>query len=309
MTVFSVVMPVFNKQHYISRSIDSVLNQTISDIELIIVNDGSTDESQIIIDSYTDPRIRVIQQRNSGVSAARNRGISEACSQWIAFLDADDEYLPTFLEEVIFCSQKFPQAGAIYADPIWMRGDVQVNSFLRAESPTLLPDYFEHIVFNDGNEIHTSCVAVKKSVFHLAGKFPVGVRVGEDSDMWMRLAWTTRIAHIPKPLSIYHMDAGDSNWEDDILEEAYWVATYRTWLLQRRIPASQERSTAIYYQRYILSKALKHALLGNKKAARALIFKTANWSQVPKKYAVKVFLYALLPINEFRSIFLNCKSG
>ena len=94
----SVVVPLFNKAGYVTRCLDSILGQTFGDFELIVVNDGSTDGSEVLVSSYTDRRIRLIGQANAGPGAARNRGLMEARGEYVAFVDADDEWLPQYLE-------------------------------------------------------------------------------------------------------------------------------------------------------------------------------------------------------------------
>lgn len=302
MPFFSVVIPLYNKQTYIKRSLNSVLAQTMTDFEVVVIDDGSTDSSAAIVKSILDQRVRLIQQQNSGVSAARNRGISECYGEWVAFLDADDEYFPECLQEMYSCVKKFPQAGAVYVDPVWFRDGEQINVVSQtAETYELLPDYFDQIIFHGGNEINSSCVAVKKAVFSQAGLFPVGITIGEDSDMWMRIAWSTQIAHVSKALSIYHMDAGESDWEKELLNEAYWVKTYNSWLTEGRISENKLKSSARYFQRYILSRALRLALKGKKHEARRMLIENVDWLVAPKRYAFKVLLYSIFPIRELRS--------
>ncbi len=98
--LFSVIIPLYNKATTVERAIRSVLKQTVQDFEIIVVNDGSTDRGPIVVSAINDPRIRLIHQSNAGVSAARNRGIAESKYDLIAFLDADDEWLPEFLETI-----------------------------------------------------------------------------------------------------------------------------------------------------------------------------------------------------------------
>lgn len=111
---FSVVIPLYNKQNYIKETIKSVLNQTFQDFEIVIVNDGSKDDSVKVVESIQDDRIKLVHQENSGVSVARNMGIKEANAKYIAFLDADDLWLPEFLQTIYELIQNFPDAG-LYA--------------------------------------------------------------------------------------------------------------------------------------------------------------------------------------------------
>ena len=109
----SVVVPLYNKAAYVQRALDSISAQTHPDFEAIVVDDGSTDEGPRIAESHTDPRIRVIRQVNGGPGAARNRGIAEARSELVAFLDADDEWLPDFLTSSVSALAANPQAAAV----------------------------------------------------------------------------------------------------------------------------------------------------------------------------------------------------
>jgi len=111
---FSIVIPLYNKEATIARAIQSVLNQTVQDFEIVIVNDGSTDKGPDIVSAIKDSRIRLIHQENQGVSAARNKGIAEAKYDLIAFLDADDEWHPQFIEEILNLKSKYPMCD-VYA--------------------------------------------------------------------------------------------------------------------------------------------------------------------------------------------------
>ncbi|MCH7785011.1 MAG: glycosyltransferase family 2 protein, partial [Bacteroidetes bacterium] len=106
--MISVIIPLYNKDKFITKTIQSVLNQTFTDFELLIVNDGSTDNSLKIAQSFNDKRLKLISIENSGVSLARNTGIKAAKHNWIALLDADDWWAPTFLEEFIEAFKLFP---------------------------------------------------------------------------------------------------------------------------------------------------------------------------------------------------------
>ena len=116
---FSVVIPLYNKRRYVRDTLQSVLAQSYPRFEIIVVDDGSTDESVEIVKSINDNRIRVIEQRNSGVSVARNRGVWEAKERYVAFLDADDWWHPDYLQRMVRLIEECPKAGlyaARYAD-------------------------------------------------------------------------------------------------------------------------------------------------------------------------------------------------
>ena len=108
----SVIIPLYNKGKYIARALDSVFSQTYQDYEVIVVDDGSTDNGPEIVKQYNDPRLRLIHQENAGPGAARNKGISESKGEFLSFLDADDEWLPEFLEEGIYALSENPQCSS-----------------------------------------------------------------------------------------------------------------------------------------------------------------------------------------------------
>jgi glycosyltransferase involved in cell wall biosynthesis len=206
----SVVIPLYNKAHHISRAIDSVIGQTYSNFELIIVDDGSTDDSKHVVNRCSDPRKRLIEQANAGVSAARNRGVQEASADKIAFLDADDEWRSDFLETVVKLSDRFPQA-AVWAtaySAISADGKKYQPEFrgVRAANPEGgLIEYFR--ASGPWMPVHASAIMVKKEALIKAGGFPLGIRCGEDWDTWIRLALRYPIAWSPKSKAVIHQDA------------------------------------------------------------------------------------------------------
>lgn len=293
---FTVVIPLYNKQAYVRRSLDSVLLQSFAGFEIVVVDDGSTDNGPGIVSSFADRRIRFIRQPNGGVSVARNRGISEARGDWIAFLDADDEYHPDFLQKVRDAIKRFPTAGAVFARLAWMKGETQVNlPRYRCSETRLLDDYLHFVVFERGYEIHSSSVAIEKAVFARAGAFPEGVRIGEDSDQWLRVAWTARIVHIPEFLATYHMGAGGSNWEQVREEKPYWVGTYRRWLAEARIPKHLLRSSRAFHQNFVLERTLRQVREGQRLAALKGLVLELDAAAAPKSLLAKTMLNLCLP--------------
>jgi len=189
------------------RAINSALAQTWSDFELIVVDDGSTDEGAEPVKRLSDPRIRVIEQANAGVSAARNRGIAEARADLIAFLDADDEWRPGFLAVVLDLAEKYPEAG-IYATAYLVCDDAgctrpQFSHCVSSLEGGLLDDYF--LAALGPAPVWTSVVMVPKRVFDTVGTFPLHLTRGEDLHMWARIALAFRIAWSPSEGAIYHL--------------------------------------------------------------------------------------------------------
>jgi len=109
----SVIIPLFNKKDTIIKALESIFNQTVQPLEIIVVNDGSTDGSVELVEQVKHPLTRLINQKNAGVSIARNRGINEAKGDWIAFLDADDFWDNDFLETINKLSNKYPSASVL----------------------------------------------------------------------------------------------------------------------------------------------------------------------------------------------------
>ncbi len=204
--LISVVIPLYNGAGYIGRSMQSVLGQTYTDFELIVVDDGSTDDGLAVVRTFADARVRLIQQENAGVSAARNRGIAEAQGSYVAFLDADDEWEPQFLEAIVHLSATYPTAG------MWATGYRRVFpagpsvEFTVAESRDRLTlqidDYFRRLP--GGSIVHTSAVAIPVSVFRKLGGFREGCHSGEDQEMWARIALHYPIGYDTRILSRFH---------------------------------------------------------------------------------------------------------
>lgn len=207
MRTISVVIPLYNKEPFIERTISSVLAQTHTDFEIIIVDDGSTDESVARVKLFADERIRLINLEHGGVSAARNRGISEANSDLIAFLDADDTWKPTFLETILSLEANFPEAGAFATnyEIILPEGKPYFPKYQRipvSKEKVILPSYIK-LVKGD-LPIMSSAVAVKKSVFMEIGGFLEGESLGEDQEMWFRIAQHYPISYATSREATYY---------------------------------------------------------------------------------------------------------
>lgn len=208
--MISIIIPLYNKAHQIRNTLASVLLQTYRDFELIIVDDGSTDDSIAEVQKFDDGRIRVIHQKNSGVSAARNRGIKEAKYDLIAFLDADDEWKPDYLDTQYRLTQKYPECSVFACNYEFHNSKGQITPTvirkLQFTSGTgVLTNYFE-VASVSHPPLWTSAVVVRKEAIESVGGFPVGIKSGEDLLTWARLAVKFKIAYCTIPKAIFVND-------------------------------------------------------------------------------------------------------
>lgn len=223
---FSVVVPLYNKEKYIKRTLDSILNQTFSDFEIIIVNDGSTDKSCEVIESIKDDRIHLIHKENGGVSSARNRGIKEAKGEFIAFLDADDEWFANKLQKQYVLHKKNPKL-------VWSCSGYMLVSKKRKDKEIvfskskILPDAIEAIV--NGLKIFTSTVVIKKEVFKNPRLlFNEKAITSEDREVWYKLACIyPSVGYIQNILSIYNREVNDSLTHTILQNKTFYFLTIK----------------------------------------------------------------------------------
>lgn len=205
--VCSVIIPLYNKESYIERTIRTVQEQTVSNIEIIVVDDGSTDSSVEVVRGIHDNRVVLVQQKNAGVSAARNAGIRNAHGKYVAFLDADDMWEKDFIEISLDLYQKFPSAKMVCPSYTIVYGDRVVLpefSSVEIDRECLVHDFFE---MASGNNwvCNSSCVMVDSEIFPLFDYwFPETETFYEDFDFWFRIGSRFPVAHSPKVCSHYN---------------------------------------------------------------------------------------------------------
>lgn len=195
MQVFSIVMPLYNKEYSVIKAIQSIISQKYDRWELIIIDDGSTDLSYDIVKQFiskkeiSDLDIKLVHQDNQGVSAARNKGVAESKYSYVCFLDADDEWYPDFLSKINNLMKLYPN-GNMYS----LQHVICINNKKNIRNKCLYKDGFKGYVENFfkasmvGSIVNSSKVCINKSEFNKIGGFPVGYKAGEDLFIWIQLA-------------------------------------------------------------------------------------------------------------------------
>ncbi len=212
----TVIIPTYNRGWVVQEAIDSVLDQDFRDYELIVVDDGSNDNTREILGAYGNA-ITVLQQSNRGVSAARNRGIAEAAGRLIAFLDSDDLWLPRKLTTQVNFFEENADAVINQTQEIWIRNGARVNPKKRHHK-------FSGMIFERSLAlclVSPSAVMIKKSLFDAVGVFDENLTACEDYDLWLRISCRYPVHLIDIPLIIKR------GGHDDQLSKAAGLDKYR----------------------------------------------------------------------------------
>ena len=234
----SVILPTYNRGWIIKEAIDSVLEQEFSDFELIVVDDGSTDDTPAILNTY-GLDIRVLRQSNRGVSAARNRGIAASAGQLIAFLDSDDLWLPQKLTAQVDFFAARPDAVICQTEEQWIRNGIRVNPKMRHHK-------FSGMIFERSLElclVSPSAVMLRRALFETAGMFDERLPACEDYDLWLRISCRYPVYLIDTPLIVKRGGHADQ------LSRAPGLDKYRIRALQKviesRLLSDSQRSAAV----------------------------------------------------------------
>lgn len=220
----SIIMPCCNAEAFILRGIRSALGQTYKNIELIVIDDGSKDNSLQLINGIHDEKITVMSQTNRGVCAARNRGLSLATGKYIAFLDADDEWRPDCLEKLFSAIQSTPEAVLAYCG--WQNVGLPGGQGM----PYIPPDYeaegkLEHLLRSCPWPIHVALTL--KTAIDSEGGFDERYSNAEDYKLWLHIVSFSGIVRVPEVLAFYHFHEGQQ------ASKNLAKAAYQQWLVQK----------------------------------------------------------------------------
>jgi len=227
----SVIVPLYNQAGTIERTLQSIQNQSVPPQQVIVVDDGSTDDGAQKVEAFSNDRIVLVRQKNAGVSVARNRGVAKATTDLVAFLDADDEWQPSFLKDVLALRERCPDAIAwatafkiIEDGKADLVGPVGTGLPLNPDGG-IIADFFLSSLRMSA--VQTSGIMCRKDIFDKVQGFPEGVNLGEDLDLWIRLALEGPIAFVPTIGVIYHKE-GTGHATDRCLHESDQTAIRHT---------------------------------------------------------------------------------
>lgn len=210
----SVIIPAYNHGRFLSETVSSVLAQTYQDFELVVVDDGSTDNTRQVVNIFRDPKIKYLYQENRGLSAARNTGIHASAGEYIALLDSDDIWLPRKLELQVGLLDSHPAAALVYSDAYLF--DDQTGTitgrFLDGKG-VFSGKVLRHLL--SIQFIKPSTAVIRRSVFETVGYFDESIREVQDRDMWLRIARQFDLEGIDMPLVKVRSHATNvsKNWE------------------------------------------------------------------------------------------------
>jgi len=253
MSTVSVVIPAYNSAHLLHRSLASVLRQTRPVEEVLVVNDGSTDETAALLTRYAAP-VRSLYQPNGGLSSARNLGIRNALGEWVAFLDADDQWLPEKIERQLRVAADNPEAGVIYTDAfvIGLQGE-PLGRYLDGKGP-MSGWIFDRLL--EAFFVLPSTTMIRRQLLIDAGMFTDSLRRTEDYDLCLRLAKLCPFALLPEALTLYERQP-DSISRNTVAEHESHMALYRRLLAQeltreQRMKVERRLRKALFSHAYAL---------------------------------------------------------
>lgn len=293
----SVVIPLYNKEKTIKACVTSVLNQTWQAQEILIVDDGSTDRSLEQLQELDSPLIRLICQPNQGVSAARNTGWRAAQTPWVAFLDADDCWLPDFLQTIQGLHSRYETCKMLatayrFVYPHGEEQDIILNA-LPFEGEGMLSNYFE-VAARSHPPICSSAVAIHTDALRAVGGFPLGLKSGEDLITWAKIAAQFPIAYAAtaKALYIHQISNVGSSYSRESMEDP--VGDTLEQLLLKSGQAQEKQHIRQYLARWRKSKAIILLEIGSNSASRQQLRKAFAASHEKTKIVI-LFCLAMAP--------------
>jgi len=298
---FSVVIPLYNKARFVESAVQSVLAQTLAPLEVIVVDDGSTDGSAERVAAIADPRVRLVRQPNGGVSSARNRGIDEAQGDWVAFLDADDAWHPEFLAALARAHRACPEA-----DMLGSRFHTVVEHSGRPFEPWPVPEAFcETELIEDlrqrwmkNTPLCSSSVAVRvQRLREMPQRFIEGEAWGEDLDMWFRVADRTPVAVVNAPYAMIRGEVpGSLTRRTRARHLPPFLVRMRQDALDGTVPPKFRRS-ALWFVAQLQITLAREALADNKRFEALWWLSQARNAMFSRRWMLTLAMSLLMPVG------------
>jgi len=296
---FSVIIPLYNKGLYIASAIESVLKQTVKDFEIIVIDGRSEDNGPKIVKEFDEPRIHFLVQSGKGVSNARNEAVHFSKNNYIAFLDADDEWMPHHLETIRRLIKKYPEAGMFAT--AWKiytgEGTLRLANLQYIPPPPwegILPDYFRSGALGE-DPVLTSVVVIPREIFHEMGGFKEGYWYGEDTDLFGKIALKYPVAFSWEIGGIYHTEAinraGDKKMPLDYAEP--FVKTARLALMKEEVPQELKESLHEFIAKKEFFRCYFNLHEGNLRTAQTILRHCTT--KLRKNEKMKLLILTKLP--------------
>lgn len=303
MPYFSIIIPLYNKEDYITNTLNSVLAQTFTDFEVIVVNDVSTDNSVAVALTVKDKRIRFVNHPvNKGLSASRNTGIKNASSNYVAFLDADDLWKPTFLETIFKLINNYPQASlfATKYEEIYPRNIILESYYdLSLENDTTgIIDFYKSNL--NKSIYYPSCLCVKKEIFETIGYYDEKITFGEDIDFNIRAHFHFIMAYSNLALVSYTMDSQNQITQSGLKNKTITdFDKYEALTINR-----PDIKRYLDFQRYVIAKMyrLEGDSMNYKKVMSGISMSSLNYKQ---RFLLKAPLFIIKLITRFKKKLLQ----
>ena len=291
---YSIIIPLYNKASYVRNALDSIVAQTYKDWELIIVDDGSTDNSATICEEFIKEKskicnlksqienIKIISQPNAGVAAARNNGVKSSHGEYLCFLDADDWWEPTFLEEMDKLIRDYPDAGIYATNYVYYKPGKTHVALNLPRGYMNYPDAYLH----GPMPIWTGATCMPRKVFDEMGGFPVGIKLGEDFLLWAKTALHYKVAFCEKPLAYYNNDVPASLRATRNLHAPEYHMLFNLGPLEREIEQSTTDQQSVNWKQLLdklrASGLMDYWLSNEYHNAATAELKKVDWSRQPK---------------------------
>ena len=305
----SVILPVFNGEDTILDAVDSVLSQTHTDLELIIVNDGSTDCTSSILDTLIDPRVQVISTCNQGVSNARNTALLQSTGDFISFIDSDDIWLPHKIEkQLAFCDLTksticFTGFRKFFQSPSHSLPCHNFDPFL------LLFSFKKSILAN--NPIALSTTLISRSVFQYVGLFDVSIQGPEDWDYWIRARDIATYVYIPSVLALYRKSPDSITSNFDSFEHQEWLVLKKHCIDNSSVSALLKYISVLVYHIKCTCRRMSSSYTGSTKLVSLFYVLSCKRSRniLPLVLISIIGRAAISAMQDFQYQLLRIKSG